>query len=202
MKNFVKSFKRDYIIVSATLIILGLLLVLLPEAAGMYICYISGVVCCLMGVVRIIDYFRSGVSLRRYSTGLAFGLILVSAGVFVLVRPQVLLEVIPTVFGIAIIFDSILKLQYSIDMLRLHALNWWLMLIIAAITGTLGALMVLNPFAAASTLIIFGGAALISDGILDLVALFWLSSHLKSIKKGLSEAEKRANAIDADGELL
>lgn len=202
MKNFVTSFKRDYIIVSVTLIILGLLLVLLPEAAGLYICYISGAVCCLMGIVRIVDYFRCRVSLRRYSPGLAIGLILVAAGVFVLVKPQLLLEVIPTVFGIAVIFDSILKLQYSIDMLRLHASNWWLMLVIAAVTGTLGALMVLNPFTAATTLIIFGGAALISDGILDLVALFWLSSRLKSIKKGLAEAETKASAIDADGEIL
>lgn len=183
MKVFSDSFKRDYILIAAGFILLGVLFLVFPDTSSKIICYTAGGMVCLVGLVKVIEYFRTPVSLTNYSLSLVMGLTAVGAGVFVIVKPELLLAVLPTVLGVAVILDGMIKLQNTLDMLRLKDRHWWLTLIVAAVTLGLGVTLILNPFKAAQVLTKFTGIALIATGICDLVALVGLSYRLSSMEK-------------------
>ena len=183
MKVFSSSFKRDYILIAASFLLLGVLFLVFPETSGIIICYTTGGIVCLVGIVKIIEYFKTPVSLADYSLSLVTGLAALAVGIYVLVKPDVLKAVLPTVLGVAAILDGTIKLQNTLDMLRLKDRHWWLTLILAAVTIGLGIALIINPFKAADTLTTFIGIALIITGVCDLAALFALSHRLSAMEK-------------------
>lgn len=183
MKFFSNSFKRDYILIAASFILLGVLFLVFPDTSSKIICYTAGGMVCLVGLVKIIEYFKTPVSLAEYSLSLVIGLTAVGVGAYVIIKPEALLGVLPTVLGVAVILDGMIKLQNTLDMLRLKDRRWWLTLIVAAVTLGLGVVLILNPFKAAEMLTQFIGIALIVTGICDLVALIGLSARLRAIEK-------------------
>ena len=183
MKVFSNSFKRDYILIAASFILLGVLFLVFPDTSSKIICYTAGGIVCLVGLIKVIEYFRTPVSLTDYSLSLVTGLVAVSLGVYVIVKPEALLGVLPTVLGVAVIMDGMIKLQNTLDMLRLKDRHWWFTLIVAAITLGLGITLIINPFKAAQALTQFVGIALIVTGVCDLIALIGLSYRLSSMEK-------------------
>lgn len=183
MKIFSSSFKRDYILISVSFILLGILFLVFPDTSGTIICYTAGAMVCLVGLIKIIEYFRSPVSLADYSLSLVIGLTAMGMGIYVIAKPQALQGVLSTVLGVAVILDGMIKLQNTLDMLRLRDKHWWFTLIVAAVTLALGVTLILNPFTTAEILTQFIGIALIVTGICDLAALFALSHRLNAMEK-------------------
>lgn len=179
MKAMSMSFKRDFILIASMFVMLGVLFLVYPDASGKIICYILGGVLCLVGLLRVIEYFRMPVSLANYNLSLVFGLITIGLGAYILISPELLMKVMPTVFGIAVLMDSLVKLQNALDMLRLKDKYWWITLIVALTTAGLGSVLLANPFKAMEVLLQFLGIALITTGILDMVTLFTLQNRIK-----------------------
>lgn len=187
MKGISMSFKRDFILIASMFVMLGILFLVYPDSSGRIICYILGGMLCLVGLLRVIEYFRMPVSLENYNLSLVFGLITIGLGAYILISPELLMKVLPTVFGISVILDSLVKLQNALDMLRLKDRFWWITLIVAFITAGLGAVLLANPFKAMEALLQFVGISLIATGVLDLVALFTLSSRISRNAKAQAD---------------
>lgn len=183
MKVFSNSFKRDYILIAISFFLLGILFLMYPDSSSRILCYTIGGMLCLIGLIKIIEYFKTPVSLTDYSLSLVMGLALIGGGVFVLVKPDILLGVLPTVLGVAVILDGMIKLQNTLDMLRLKDKHWWFTLVVAVVTLGLGATLILNPFKTMALLMQFVGIALIVTGVMDTVALIALSHRLSSLEK-------------------
>ena len=92
------------------------------------------------------------------------------------------------------IVDGVLKVQYAIDLSRVGAKFWWLILSMAAVFIAAGLIVVFNPFSAVVTFMVFAGIALIIDGISDLITAFYISRVLKKI----SNPEKRIDLNEDD----
>ena len=114
------------------------------------------------------------------------------------------LAVLPFVFGCAIVFDSVMTLQNAIDLRRLGFSRWWLILLLAGVTGAFGVLLFFEPFAALA-MVRFIGAVLVLDGCADLVSVLCLTYWVKKAKRGLEaiydEARYEAAAIEAEGRI-
>lgn len=170
--RILKSFKRDFIITAIMFIVLGIIFLAFPKSSGKIICYIFAAILCLLGIMRIIGYFSNQVSMSNYSLGLVVGVIAVGFGIYIFAKPEVLIDVLTSAFGIIILIDAIIKLQNTIDMFRLGEERWWIMLVVTAITALLGSIMLIKS----DVMLQFVGIALVLTGLLDIFDIITLSS--------------------------
>ncbi len=202
MRDFLSQFKRDFALMAAACIVLGLLLLLYPETSGTIISVIIALVLAAAGVMHILTYI-----FRRYPDDighmdLVFGLICAGLGVFLFLHPGILISLLPTVLGLLLIIDGIVKLQSAIDLARLHTGRWWIILILAAASIILGSVALINPFETMFILLMFIGASLIIDGLFDFWTLFSIHRRVKRFRKEMEEADRMArtkkNAIPVE----
>ena len=190
----VGTFRRDFIYTALALLAVGVMFVVLPEKSTKLICYITAGLLCVWGIIKLMMYIRSDVNEAFGSFGLVTSVSLIIGGIAIFVRPEFFAGVIATIFGCIMIVDGVLKVQYAIDLSRIGAKFWWLILSMAAVFITAGLIVVFNPFSAVVTFMVFAGIALIIDGISDLITAFYISRVLKEI----SNMEKRIDLDEDD----
>ena len=195
MKDFVKGALTDYILLAILFIALGIIFLVFPETSGKLVCYLLASALCLLGLVRSVKYFRRRVAYSEYRLDLVSGIILLGVGVFVFAKPELIMSILPTVIGISVLIDSLVKLQSTVDMLRLHVSSWWLSLIITVVTAVFGIVMVTDPFGTAAMLLRFIGISLIIAGGLDVWSVASLSHQ---IKKSQRSSAQDGDYIDVD----
>ena len=199
----IQSFRRTFLLIAALYLACGVSLLVWPKQSGRVICYVFGGISLLYGAVQIIRYCcNAAVSIFRYE--LVTGILCCAFGLFVILRANVVLAVLPSVFGCAIVFDSIMTLQNAIDLRRLGFSRWWLILLLAAVTGVCGVLLFFEPFAALA-MVRFVGAVLVLDGCADFISVLCLSHWVKKAKRELEatfdDARRTADAIEAEGHI-
>ena len=195
MKEFIRGALTDFILLAVLFIVLGLLFLVFPETSGKLVCYLLAAVLCLLGLVRAVSYFRRHVAYGEYRLDLVSSILLLGVGIFIFAKPQLIMSIMPIVIGIAVLVDSLVKLQSTVDMLRLHVSSWWLSLIITVVTAVLGIIMVTNPFETAALLLRFIGISLIVTGILDIWSVGSLSHQ---VKKSQRSAMQDQDYVDVD----
>jgi len=196
MKRIPKSFFRDYLLMSIAFVLLGTVFLVFPRASVKIICDIFGAFLCLIGLIRVIDYFITQVSLNEYRLGLVIGLIAIGAGVFIFIRPELLAGVLPTVFGVVVLLDSLVKLQNTLDMARLHDRKWLLTLIMTLVTAALGVVLLLEPFKASEAVILCLGISLILNGAMDTAALLVLYGLMMKTRNAVTESKAEEDEFD------
>ena len=185
MRDYLSQFKRDFALCAAASIVLGLLLLLYPDTSGTILAVIIALALAAMGATHILNYL-----FRRFPDDigrmdLVSGLLMAGIGVFLFFRPGVLIGVLPVVMGFLLLFGGAVKLQNAIDLARLKAPLWWVILILAALSVIAGIVVLLNPFATAELLLMFLGASLLIDGIFDIYTLITLHRRVKRFRKDL-----------------
>ena len=134
----IKSFRRTFLLIAALYLACGISLLVWPAQSGLVICYVFGGISLLYGAVQIIRYCcNAAVSIFRYE--LVTGILCCAFGLFVILRADMVLAVLPFVFGCAIVFDSVMTLQNAIDLRRLGFSRWWLILLLALVLVTVRA---------------------------------------------------------------
>lgn len=204
-KKLGKSFMRNSVFAGLALVLLGALFVIFPESSGTIICYATGAVLCAWGIIQLIVYFSSANTVAFGSFGLVYGAILAILGASILIQPNFLKSMLTLAFGLIVVADAVLKLQYAIDLMRIQAAGWLAVLITAILMAIAGVIVVLNPFATAAVLTMFVGIVLIVDGVADLATTAYISRCVKSVKKTFKDAmdydekpEQRGNVVDVD----
>lgn len=171
----VKSMKklvRDLLILSVLLLVTGVACIVAPGSSGIVICYIIGAATGLFGVLRLVIYFASERTNPFGSFAFVQGIAFLIVGVFFLVSPAALEKMLTAIFAIILIIDGAMKLQYSIDLLRLKYSRWWLVFVFFAIAVLGGVLLLIKPFAENEGMILFSGICLTVDALLDGASLF------------------------------
>lgn len=202
MKAILSDIKRDFILIAVAGFLLGIALLAFPESSGLILCYICAAVVALFGIMHLVSYFvrRAPEHIFRYD--MAQGLIGLALGIYLFLFPEALLGILPIVLGIGVIVDSVVKLQNSFDLARMGVSFWWISLLLSLCTGTLGILMLTNPFATAQVLLMFIGISLITNSLVDFWNIFFLSSRIKQVKKVIEDAVTKANAVDSQGHFV
>ena len=199
MRDFLSQFKRDFALTAVSGIVLGLLLVIYPEMSGTIIAVILALILAAIGAMHIISYF-----FRRYPDDIGrmdfvFGVIFIGVAVWLFLNPQILIGFLPTVLGFVLIVGGVVKLENAIDLLRIKAERWWIVLILSALSILLGIVALVNPFKTGTVLLMFIGGALIADGFFDLFTIFTLHRKVKTFRKRMDEERIKADAIETDG---
>ena len=162
------------IIASALEIVIGILLLINPEAFTMGIVIVLGVILCLMGIWNIVRYFRRPVQVLGSDWALSRGVLMILVGAFCMFKSQWLLAALPalfTLYGVMLLISGIVKLQRMADLKRLRHPRWYMPGLSALLYIILAVIILLNPFSTAMVIWIFVGVSMIVSAVLDIITL-------------------------------
>lgn len=190
MKNMLKDFKKNMTIVAIAFLVVGGVLIAFPTETGFVASYVCGAAAIFYGVTHIIAYFSMKFPFETYRFDLVQGLAGVILGLYVVMFPAVVFDLLPIGLGIAMIVDSVIKLQNAIDLYRLKYEQWWIILIFALVGVLLGVLMIYYPFMTYLSIMTFIGIGLLIEGVLDLVTIFILTKRFEQAEADMEAAAK------------
>lgn len=168
LKNNLGSF-----IVALCEIACGVLLLINPIGFTSAIIIGVGIVLLVAGAISIINYFRADPYDAVKKQSFAKGLVGVAAGLFCIFNFNVIIVTFPILsilYGAAMLVVGIVKLQWTVDLIRLKQERWWLCGIAAVITIAFAIIVMCNPFGAAAAVLSFAGISLICGAVLDVIA--------------------------------
>ncbi len=194
-KQWIKDMKKQFTLTAIFSILLGLVLVIWPDATKMAVSYLIGAALVVLGVIQVVRYFVYEVRLDLFRYDFVSGLILLGVGVFLLMRPEIIVGFLPVLLGMAIVIDGAVKIQQSMDLLRVGYRHWWLVLLLAVLALAAGVVLLVNPFEAASTLVLMIGIVLIYDGVTDIWTISRVSGRLRQMR---AEASVEVSGVDVD----
>ena len=96
-------------------LVCGVLLILFGNLALRITAYVLAGVMILCGIWSVIAYIRSKPVRRITESRLATGLILLVAGGLLAFNPNYLEDILPFIWGLALLFGGFLKIQYAFD---------------------------------------------------------------------------------------
>ena len=148
MGTFVEGMKKNYFISAILTIALGAVLVIWPDWSGRILCYLLGAALILMGGIQLIVCIRAE-RIGFYSKfSMLMNIILILLGAWVCIRPDTVLSLVPVIIGIVMLIHGCMDLQFTMDIKHAGSGKWWIALIFALVTLTLGVFLVMHPFLA------------------------------------------------------
>ena len=138
-----KSIRNSLILSSLLYIVLGVVLLVMPELSLGFACLLIGGAVLVYGVVRLAAYLRGGENADKLD--LVLGVLLILLGLCLLIWIRFLLALVPMVLGI------------------------YISCLVAAALAVCGLVMVLNPFGTIEGLVMFVGLGFLVDGVTTLV---------------------------------
>lgn len=181
--NEVKEYRKSYILVSALYVVLGAVLLVWPTSSLKMICYVLGFAMVVIGLTFGIIYFTKENPRGFLQMDLVIGIVCLAFGVFILLNPAFLSHVLPFAMGIILLLGAVVKIQSSISMKRLRFRRWYLVLIGALVMIALGIVLLCNPFVQERYMILYIGACLILDGLINLISMICISLRVKKLVK-------------------
>lgn len=160
--------KTGYIVISALFCVLGVVLFVMAERCVPWIGRALGIGMVVCGAVKLGGYFSRDLFRLAFQYDLAFGILLAAVGVITLCHPGEAMTFLCVMFGIPVLADGLFKIQVAVDAKRFGIGQWWLVLLLAVLTGVIGLLLVLRPTEGAQALVMLMGASLFLDGALNL----------------------------------
>lgn len=191
MENFFKKIKANYMVSAALLTLFGLVLLIWPKTSTTVLCIALGCVLVVCGVTRLAVFLVSRDGSLYSSMNLLSGIVLLVVGIWIVVKPEGVLFVVPIVIGIVVIFHGVHDFGQAINLYKAGYDKWWVALILGIITTGLGILLVVNPFEAIETIVRVVGICLMYDGISDM----WIVSR---VSKTVKQARQDLAALDVE----
>ena len=172
---------------------LGIVLITSPDTSVVWLGRLLGVGMIVFGAIKLVGYFSRDLFRLAFQYDLAFGILLIAIGIVTLARPNGAMSFLCIVFGIPVLADGLFKIQISLDAKRFGIGQWWLVLLLAALTCVIGLLLVIRPSDAARALMVLMGISLLLDGILSICVAWFCVKIVRN---------QRPDGIDAEYEEL
>lgn len=181
MENKIKRTFNVSLITSIIFVIVGLFLFIKPDTTISLISYVFGGVLLLMGLINVYKYFSSNNKLNMFSFDLAYGVLLVIAGLFLIIDTSIFAKVINIILGIWIIVNSITKFQYGIVLKKVKNSDWGYTIFVSLLSFLWGVLLLVNPFESALTITQIIGIFIIVYAVLDIIDNFVIRKNINDI---------------------
>lgn len=206
MKGFLNNRRVSCALSALCFVALGACLLFRPAESSLWICYLLGGALLLTGVVYICSHFvRARGAKVVFQYDLIIGVVLALAGVWILTTPDVIAAFFQYLLGAILIAHGLIDLQGALNLRSGGANRWWWAALLALVTLALGAVVIWYPYETINALMMFIGAALIYDGVSDLLILLHLTRTFRKVKRAVEEAVEEAiedaTVIESRGEV-
>lgn len=142
-----------------------------------------GVVFIIVGGFQMLTYFFKKSYLIASDFGFSLGLLYVVAGIAIFFKPVLILENYATIFAACVILDGSIKLQYSMNLLRLNDDRWLKFTIVSAALTILATLLILFDMGKFRSYYL--SMLLIADGIANIYCLIYYNRKVKQYYDGI-----------------
>ncbi len=189
-----KNIKREIVFADIGIIILGLLMVIFPANAGKIICITGGIFLGIWGLIKLVSYFATVKNGPFSSFGLVQGATFVSFAIFLILAPQFVQPFLVAVLALILIISAVMKIQYTVDFLRLKSKFWYIALIGAVVSIALGTITLFNLNNTSKGLMLFVGIAFLVTGAWDIVTVALLSNTSKTLTLDKKDSESEEDS--------
>ena len=190
-----KKLKWNLILMSALYLGLGIFLLLVPGTALNVVCYALGAVVLACAVVQLVRYFAVERGVFQSQLTLISGLVCLGLGAFLIIRSDIVVRLLPIVFGLFVIFDSLGRIQNALELRRCQYSSWKGFLLLALLSIVLGVVMIVDPFGAMETLVMAIGIILILEGTLNLLSALYTAIAVRRFIKLHPETQSMLEAV-------
>ena len=178
---------------------LGIFLVMKPGTALNIVCYALGGVVLACAAVQLIRYFVVERGVFQSQLTLISGIVCLALGAFLLLRSDIVVSVLPVVFGLFVIFDAIARVQNALDLRRCGYDSWKGFLLLPVLSVVLGVVLIVNPFGAMETLVMAIGIILIVEGAINLLSALYTVLALRRFAKLHPETQSMLEDLTGGG---
>ena len=182
--------KIGYILISCLLCVFGVVLIADPGFSVSMLGVLCGILLIAFGLVKMIGYFSRDLYRLAFQYDLAFGLMLIALGIIMLTSPDSLMYFICITLGISILADGLFKIQIALEARRFGLREWWLILLLAVLTGVCGVVLLLRPGFGSRVLVVWIGITMLAEGILS------FSTVITAVKIVKHQKPDAADVID------
>lgn len=191
-KNFNKIFLTS-IITSILFIAFGIFLLIKPDTTLKIISYTIGIIMLLLGAFSFSKYISE--KEKSINFNLIYAVICIVMGLVLILNPTALATIIPFILGFWIIINSVIKMQYALELRNNENSAWVLTLVISLLILIWGLVFVFNPFAGAMAITQMIGIFIIIYSVLDLVDSVIIHKNVKDICKTIKKEIKTTKKI-------
>lgn len=167
----IRSVRLAYLLLSAGVCLLGVVLIAAPEISARVLCRLGGGLLALFGVVKILGYCSRDLYRLAFQYDLAFGILLIILGCLMLFHTVPVMSLVCALVGLLVLIDALLKIQIAIDARRFGLGKWWLILAWAIPSGVLGFVLLFRPSENVRVLTVLLGVSLVAEGVLNLITV-------------------------------
>ena len=193
-----KKLKGNLILMSLLYLALGIFLLMVPGTALNVVCYALGGVVLACAAVQLVRYFVVERGVFQSQLTLISGLVCLALGAFLIIRSDVVVRVLPIVFGLFVIFDSLGRIQNALDLRRCEYPSWKGFLLLPVLSVVLGVVLVINPFGAMETLVMAIGIILIVEGAINLLSALYTVLAVRRFTKLHPETQSMLESLTGE----
>ena len=177
--TFFRKMQGSYIVMAVAYVVFGLSLLIKPELSTTVICYAIGAVCVIYAIANLIKYFTGSMNRMYIEPDFVLSVIICVFGIVTIVRPSVIISILPFIVGIVLVFSGLIKVQDGINLKRFNYDRWFLVLGFAVISVILGIVVLLNPFGIGLLFTRIVGLFFTVDGVLSISSIVMLRKNGK-----------------------
>ena len=179
-----KKLKWNLILMSVLYLGLGIFLLMRPSTALNVVCYALGGVVLVCAAVQLVRYFAVERGIFQSQLTLISGIICLGLGAFLILRSDIVVRILPIVFGLFVIFDSLGRIP-----------SWKGFLLLPVLSVVLGVVMILNPFGTMETLVMAIGIILIIEGAINLLSALYTVLAIRRFAKLHPETQSMLESL-------
>lgn len=169
------------LLISLAEILVGIFLLISPETFTNGILIAAGLLAVALGIKAVVKYFRSEATLAAKDYQLFLGTSLLLTGMFFVFKFDLIIETIPllTIFyAVPVLLVGILKIQWTVDSVRLKRSAWYFPAASALIAIICGILIFFSTFG--NVLWKYIGVTLIVIAVIDIITIIATKSNTET----------------------
>lgn len=162
MKDFLKRIKADFLLSSILCIALGIVFIIWREGVLDMMGSILAVGLIVIGAVYLCSYF---VKVVTNGLSVIMGIIVLAVGIWFLIKPSIVVSLIPIAIGVVLIFHSIRGIIEAATAMKYEYSHLGIGMVMSVISLVLGVLCVVDAFKIMEKAIIIVGIILVYNGL-------------------------------------
>ena len=178
MLDIIKKSMRGMIVYTLVILVIGIIFAIAPAESIKIMNGFIAVVSMLLGGYFIFDYIRAPKEQKLLNFLLAFGIILIGIGIFLFIKPNILVDFITVLVGIILVVKAIYKVQTALY-IRKMTKAWKYNLLVGLLIFTAGLLLIIYPSGSAEVFLRIIGIVLAIGAIGELVETAFVMGTLK-----------------------
>lgn len=157
---------------------------------------IAGLVIAVVGALQILIYFLKKDYMKPQDFTFSLGLLLIFAGLVVCAKADFIVMNYRGVIGAVVVLDSILRMQYSMNLLRVNDKQWKVHTLLAVLPAILGIVLILVNLG--DMIENYFSFLLILDGIANIYTVLYYRRFVKQAQRTMIEKQEEHTTDDVE----